>query len=116
MLFRHRLLLLFRKGLRIFEMAIYDKMAYNIRTLQGMAELTALWEHYKENLFNFACNRADDPRWKDEEFRNHMRDEYFRSSTPITLRLYSLDEKNLKTLIQYVEDVVMRGLADINVE
>ena len=91
-------------------------MAHNIRTLQGVAELTAQWEQLKERLFEFACGQEEDARWKDESFRNHMLNEYFRSHTPITQRLYSLDEKNQLMIIRFIEEELMRGLLDIIVE
>ncbi len=90
-------------------------MIYDIKTLTGIADLTQNWEHRREQFFQFACS-SDDERWQDPVFRNHMYREYIKTDTPITTRLYSLDSLNQQTLIRYINERLMDGMAELEVE
>ena len=87
-------------------------MTYNVRILTGIAELTASWEQKREQLYRFACEQSGDSRWKDDSFRAHMCNEYIHTDTPITLRIYSLDQDNRETLIRYIDEKLMEGMSD----
>ena len=90
-------------------------MTYDIKILQGIADLTQNWQYRREDFFEFAC-AGDDPRWQDPSFRNHMYLEYIKTDTPITARLYSLDALNQKILLRYIDEYLMDGLSSIDVE
>lgn len=90
-------------------------MYYDVKILQGIADLTQNWQYRREDFFEFAC-ADEDPRWQDPSFRNHMYQEYINTDTPITARLYSLDASNLKTLLRYVDEYLMGGMASMDVE
>lgn len=85
-------------------------MLYDVKILQGIAELTRDWSLRKEDLFRFACERGGE-RWQGESFRNHMYMEYFKGETPVTARMYSLDDNNLRLVLEYVSEKLMGGLA-----
>ena len=74
------------------------------RIIYGTAELTKNWPLYRENLFRYACN-SDDRRWREKEFREYMYEEYINTETPITMRAYNLDDRNLKTLTDFIDNV-----------
>lgn len=90
-------------------------MIYDIKILQGIADLTQNWQYRREDFFKFACE-SDDPRWQDPSFRNHMYSEYINTDTPITTRLYSLDASNQRTLLRYINERLMDGMASLDVE
>ena len=90
-------------------------MTYDIKMLQGIATLTQEWEYRREAFFQFACD-SDDDRWQRSDFRNHMYYEYIKTDTPITTRFYSLDAKNQGTLLRYIEEYLMAGMASINID
>ncbi len=91
-------------------------MAYSdIKILSGIADLTNNWAHRREQFFRFACD-SDDKRWQDPAFRYHMYHEYIKTDTPITTRLYSLDEANQRTLLRFIDEFLMDGMASINVQ
>lgn len=73
------------------------------KLIYGIAELTNNWPLYQENLYRFACN-SDDTRWQEKEFKNYMYNEYINTETPITLRAYNLDERNLKLLTDFIKN------------
>lgn len=91
-------------------------MMYDVKILQGIAELTLNWEHYRERFFSFACEESGDSRWMQADFREHMYREYVRPDAPIASRFYSLDQRNRQTLLQFIDEVVMAGMASIEVE
>lgn len=90
-------------------------MKYDIKTLTGIADLTQNWDCRREQFYQFACG-SDDERWQDPSFRNHMYFEYIKTDTPITVRLYSLDASNQRTLLRYVNEQLMDGMAELEVE
>lgn len=73
------------------------------KLIYGIAELTNNWPLYRENLYRFACN-SDDTRWQEKEFKNYMYNEYINTETPVTLRAYNLDERNLKLLTDFIKN------------
>lgn len=78
-------------------------MQYNkAKMIYGAAELTRNWPLYRENLFRYACDNNDD-RWQNDEFRNYVYNEYINVETPITLRAFNLDERNLKLLEEFIK-------------
>jgi len=87
-------------------------MTYDIKTLQGIAQLTTDWADRREDFYNYACSNGGE-RWTEESFRNYMFFEYIKNDTPITLRLYSLDRENLRILIDYVNNRLMSGMATL---
>ena len=90
-------------------------MTYDIKMLQGIATLTQEWEYRREEFFQFACN-SNDSRWQRPDFRDHMYYEYIKNDRPITTRFYSLDSKNQKTLLRYINEYLMAGMATMPVE
>jgi hypothetical protein len=90
-------------------------MVYDIKILQGLADLTLNWKHRREDFFKFAC-ASDDPRWQEPHFRDHMYLEYIKTDTPITARLYSLDAPNQRTLLRYIDERLMDGMASLEIE
>ena len=88
---------------------------YDIKILTGIADLTQNWERRREQFFQFAC-ASDDKRWRDSSFRDHMYFKYIKTDTPITTRLYSLDETNLRTLLRFINEYLMDGVASFDVE
>ena len=90
-------------------------MTYDIKILQGIADLTQNWELRREQFFKFAC-ASEDERWQDANFRNHMYSEYIKTDTPITTRLYSLDATNQKTLLRFINEYLMDGRTSLEVE
>lgn len=77
-------------------------MTTDIKLLYGIADLTKNWNERKEQFFKFACN-SKDTRWKQDEFVNHMKMNYIDVEMPITLQIYNLDDKNIKTLKAFIE-------------
>lgn len=90
-------------------------MEYDIKTLQGLTDLTKNWQYHRERFFKFACESGDE-RWQREDFRQHMYFEYIKNDNPITCRLYSLDEKNIKTLIKFINEIYMDGLVSRTIQ
>ncbi len=45
-----------------------------------------------------------------------MYHEYIKTDMPITTRFYSLDSKNQETLLRYIDEYLMAGMASIPVE
>lgn len=90
-------------------------MEYDVKILQGIAELTRDWEYRKDALFVYMCERGGE-RWNDSHFKHHMYAEYIKSETPVTLRLYALDGENLNLVLKYVRDVLMDGIVNRIVE
>ncbi len=91
-------------------------MIYDVKLLQGVAEMTQNWEIYRVRFYEFACSEGGD-RWQDQSFREHMFGEYLnRNSEPLTTRLYSLDDGNRKLLLRFIDEYVMAGLASHGVE
>ena len=88
---------------------------YDIKMLQGIAELTAGWAIRRDQFFEFACAEGGQ-RWKTRQFQEFMHAEYIKTDTPITLRLYSLDEANQKLVLRYVEEKLMNGMASQLIE
>ena len=87
-------------------------MTYDIKMLLGIAILTQEWKYRREEFFQFACN-SDDNRWRRPDFRDHMYHEYIKTDIPITTRFYSLDPKNQKTLLRYINEYLMAGMASM---
>lgn len=85
-------------------------MIYDIKTLQGIAHLTTEWADRREDFYDYACSNGGE-RWAEESFRSYMYFEYIKNETPITLRLYSLDQGNLRILLDYVNNRLMSGMA-----
>lgn len=69
----------------------------NIKYIYGIARLTKEWEQTKES-FSIFCKES----WKSRGIYDHMIFEYIKSSEPITLRIYELDQENLELLAKYV--------------
>ena len=90
-------------------------MTYDIKILQGIADLTQNWKNRREDFYRFACQNGDE-RWQRPDFQHHMYLEYVKTDTPITTRLYSLDSLNQKNLLRYIDEYLMDGLASIDVE
>ena len=90
-------------------------MTYDIKILQGIADLTQNWKSRREDFYRFACQYGDE-RWLRPDFRNHMYLEYIKTDTPITARLYSLDASNQRTLIRYIDERLMDGMASSCIE
>lgn len=90
-------------------------MYYDVKILQGLADLTLNWKYRREDFFKFACT-SDDPRWQEPRFQNHMYSEYFKTDTPITTRLYSLDASNQRMLLRYLDKCLMDGMASMEVD
>lgn len=90
-------------------------MEYDVKILQGIAELTRDWEYRKDALFVYMCERGGE-RWNDSHFKLHMYVEYIKSEKPVTLRLYALDSENRRLVLQYVRDVLMDGLSSSIIE
>ena len=88
---------------------------YDIKILQGIAEMTAGWAIRRTQFFEFACREGGN-RWKDQAFRQFMNAEYIRSDTPITMRIYSLDPENRRLLLRYIEEKLMNGLVSETIE
>lgn len=42
--------------------------------------------------------------------------EYIKTDTPITNRFYSLDSRNQKVLLRYVDERLMAGMASIDID
>lgn len=90
-------------------------MTYDIKILQGIADLTLNWQYRREDFFKFACG-SDDTRWQEPSFRNHMYQEYINTDTPVTARPYSLDASNQRTLLRYIDERLMDGMASLVVD
>lgn len=75
-----------------------ENKSYNTRKIiYGIAKLTGEWEENKEGYAGFCAKR-----WKERGIYEHMLTEYVKSKEPITLRVYDLDDENLKQLIDYI--------------
>lgn len=85
-------------------------MVFDIKILQGIAELTRDWNYRKDALFGYMCERGGE-RWRDVRFQHHMYSEYIKPDTAITTRLYSLDTENRRLVLRYIDEVLMEGLA-----
>lgn len=72
------------------------------KTIYGIASLTQNWPDYREKFYHYACN-TEDIRWQEQKFRDHMYNEYINVETPITLRVFNLDERNLKLLKEFIQ-------------
>ena len=90
-------------------------MVYDIKILQGIAELTRDWEFRKDALFGFMCERGGEC-WADSRYQHRMYPEYFKPETPVTIRLYSLDADNQKLVLQYIANVLMDGITSLVVD
>ena len=91
-------------------------MIYDVKLLQGIAEMTRNWELYRVRFYEFACSEGGE-RWLDRSFREHMFRGYLKlNSEPLTTRLYSLDDGNRKLLLRFIDEYVMAGLASQEVE
>lgn len=84
-------------------------MEYDVKILQGLAVLTDEWSRYKDVLFDFACMKGGE-RWARPDFRHHMYVEYIKPITPVTLRLFSLDDANVALLLRFVDEYLMDGI------
>lgn len=82
---------------------------YNLKHLDGIQTLSRFWDRYKEDLFSFCCN-SNDSRWRDDGFRDHMYNQYFKTDRPITDQLFNLDQDNLRTLMRYIDEELTRGI------
>lgn len=85
-------------------------MIYDVKILQGIAELTRDWNFRKDALYQFMCERGGE-RWRDVRFQHRMYAEYIKPEAPVTTRLYSLDEDSRRLVLDYVGTVLMAGLA-----
>ncbi len=90
-------------------------MSYDIKILQGIADLTQDWRFRREDFFRFACNCGDE-RWRRTDFQAHMYREYIKVDTPITTRFYSLDTGNQRILLRYINECLMAGMASIDID
>lgn len=86
---------------------------YDVKLLSGIQILALHWTEYRESYYRFACSESEDPRWKDEAFRQHMYSNYVDTDRPITDQLYNLDDQNLRTLFRYIREDLMRYNADL---
>ncbi|MBR5174485.1 MAG: hypothetical protein IKW89_00975 [Bacteroidales bacterium] len=82
-------------------------ISYDSKILEGYAILGIQWLEYRDKLYYWACKNSRDNRWKDEGFKKHMYDQYINTDRPITNQLFNLDEKNLKTVYDFVDQYVM---------
>lgn len=91
-------------------------MNYSIKFLTGFSYFQTNWNDHKDSFFDWCIEHGDD-RWRNNnEFVKHMRIKFINSDEPITCRLWSLDENNLKTVIRYIEEVASDGLAELLVK
>ena len=88
---------------------------YDIKILQGIADLTRNWTYRREDFYRFACQNGDE-RWQRPDFQHHMYVEYIKNEMPVTTRMYSLDSLNQRILLRYINECLMDGLASIEVE
>jgi len=86
-------------------------MEYDVKLLQGLAVLTSEWKRYKESFFEYACLNGGE-RWQHSDFRNHMYFEYIKPEAPVTGRLFSLDDANVRLLMDYVRNELMWGTTE----
>ena len=91
-------------------------MTYDIKTLAGVVELTQRWEGLRDYFFEWARKYSDDPRWQDGIFAAHMKSNYIDTDTPITAQFYNLDNRNKETVIRFINEYVMDGLASIIID
>ena len=91
-------------------------MQYDVKTLSGFVKLTQDWESLREPFFQWARKNSKDRRWQDGVFAAHMKMYYIDTDTPITAVLYDLDGLNKETVIRFVNEYVMDGMASILVD
>lgn len=89
------------------EEPILIPISYDTKILEGFALLGSQWLNYREALYHYACNHSRDNRWHDEDFRQHMYSQYINTERPITSQLHNLDQKNLRTVYDFVDKYVM---------
>lgn len=82
------------------------KAIYDIKLLSEISILSAKWESLKEEFFRFACEKSEDERWQDPDFRKHMYHQYVNTDRPITDQLYNLDRDNLRTLFGFCKEYI----------
>lgn len=86
-------------------------MVYDIKTLAGIVEMTQRWHELRESFYLWVLSNSNDSRWQDGVFAAHMKSNYIDVDVPLSARLYELDQKNQETVIRFINEYLMDGMA-----